>query len=654
VSDPSPQGHGSESKERTRLLSRLRLAEEELRRVVEHIPAFVFRVAPDGTMRYVNRTLPGLKMEDVVGRSAAEFVPPDQRASLLEAIVRVARTGEPSQIEVVGMGEHGERSHYVSRFAPLLQDGKVVEVLGLSTDVTPYKEAEERLRRSEELYRRTLEAVPAAIVHVAADGSIVQANRVAQDILGLTFDDVTRLNVADFRTRTFGEDGRECRVEDYPVSQVLKTGKPAGPATIGVMHPDGRMCWAVFTAVPLQPGSDGRPGGAVVTFLDLTERKRLEEQLLRAQKMESIGRLAGGIAHDFNNMLTSILGYADLAARGLPDDSPAQIDLRSIRGVAKRASTLVRQLLAYARRQRIQPIAFSLNAMVLRSERMLRQLLGERIDLRVETAEGSDLVLADPALIEQVLINLVLNARDAMADGGTLRLGSEWVEVDEREAGVHADARPGRFVVLIVQDNGIGMSEEVRRQLFEPFFTTKSPSRGTGLGLASCYGIVVQNGGHIRVESRPGEGAAFRVYLPAGEGAPADAEEKDPPRAKGGRETVLLAEDDPTVRDTLARVLEDHGYQVLAAGNGEDALARANAHAGRIDLLVADVVMPRMGGRELADRLGRDRPDLKVLFISGHGDKGASGTGGIAFLQKPFVSADLLLRVRAILDDRGP
>ncbi|HXE57775.1 MAG TPA: PAS domain S-box protein [Gemmatimonadales bacterium] len=395
------------------------------------------------------------------------------------------------------------------------------------------------------------------------------------------------------------------------------------------------------------------------TQRDVTERRTLEEQLRQAQKMETIGQLAGGIAHDFNNLLTAILGNAALAETDLPPDSPAREDLREIRHAAERAATLTRQLLAFARRQVFSPRLLDPNELVLGLERMLRRLIGEPIELRTVLDPGVGAVRADPDQLAQVLINLAVNARDAMPDGGCLTIATANVSLPSAGLPTHPAMQPGEYVLLAVSDTGIGLTDEVRRRLFEPFFTTKPPGKGTGLGLATCYGIVKQSGGWIWADGAPGQGACFAIYLPRAAGAPAGL----PPRPDQGppargSETVLVVEDDPAVRLLTTRTLRDLGYRVLTAVDGEEALQVAASHPGPLEALVTDVVMPRLGGKELAERLRRERPELPVLYTSGYAESMVAQRGGLEpgtdFLQKPFLPDELARRLRRLLDRTGP
>jgi signal transduction histidine kinase len=379
------------------------------------------------------------------------------------------------------------------------------------------------------------------------------------------------------------------------------------------------------------------------------ERVQLQRDLAQAQKLEAIGRLAGGVAHDFNNVLTAILGSAELLMLDTPRGASTREEVEIIRDAATRAQELIRQLLAFSARQVLQPAVIDLNALVKNLGRMLRRLIGEDLALATELAPDLGAVRADAGQVEQVLVNLAVNARDAMPEGGALTIRTMNVDMP-----ASADLPDGRYVLVEVADTGIGMDAATLARVFEPFFTTKERGKGTGLGLATVYGIVRQSGGQITVTSTPGAGAVFRIHLPRVD-APVDAAREVRPvtAPAAGNETILVAEDERMVRVLIRKVLEQAGYTVLVAGGGAEALQLAERHAGRIHLLVTDIVMPEMNGRELARRLVEGRPDTKVLYLSGYADDAVERHGvldpGTAFMQKPFTPSELARRVREVL-----
>jgi two-component system cell cycle sensor histidine kinase/response regulator CckA len=422
-----------------------------------------------------------------------------------------------------------------------------------------------------------------------------------------------------------------------------------------VVWPDGSTHW-IFGRAQASYDANGAPLRLLGVAVDIDERRSLEDQLRQAQKMDAIGQLAGGVAHDFNNLLTAIKGYSGLLLQSLaPDDDERRGDVEEIVVAADRATSLTGQLLAFGRKQILQPTLLDLNDLVAGTNRMLRRLIGE--DIEFVTMLGSDLgaIRADAGQIEQIVVNLAVNARDAMPQGGRLSIGTSRVELDDSYMELHVGLQPGTYVMLTVSDTGTGMDANTLRRVFEPFFTTKERGKGTGLGLATVYGIVKQSGGHIWAYSEIGRGATFKVYLPSVEGMAdlrrsADALEEP----QGGIETVLLVEDERAVRFVARAILEKAGYHVLDADAPGFAEAIFAEHGASIDLLVTDVIMPGGSGPGLFKRLAVDRPDLKVLFMSGYTDDAIVHQGelepGIAFLQKPFTAQGLLRKVREAIN----
>ena len=391
---------------------------------------------------------------------------------------------------------------------------------------------------------------------------------------------------------------------------------------------------------------DSRDGPLFLALArDVTDRKRLEQQLLQSQKMEAVGRLAGGVAHEFNNVLTAIIGYAHLGEEQLGTG------FREILDAAGNATRLTRQLLAVSRQHVTEPKVLNLNDLILSTDGMLRRVVGEDIELVTLPGSEPGFMKADPGQINQVLINLAVNSRDSMPDGGKLTIRSSNVTVGSRETRLHPGVRPGEYVLLVVSDTGLGMTDEVKARAFEPFFTTKPEGAGTGLGMSTCYAIVEQSGGHITLDSEPGRGTAVRIYLPLVTDTMDDPSAGDSPAELPiGTETVLLVEDEPVVRDVASQALRERGYTVLEATNGSEALGLAVAHEGeQIHLLLTDVVMPLTGGRELAQQVRASRPETRVLFTSGYADPFVLETG-TAFIQKPFTPKSLARKVREVLD----
>jgi signal transduction histidine kinase/CheY-like chemotaxis protein len=420
-----------------------------------------------------------------------------------------------------------------------------------------------------------------------------------------------------------------------------------------ITHQDGRIFDRY--AAPVK-SADGEYYGRVWYYRDITDRRKLEEQLRQSQKMEAVGQLAGGVAHNFNNMLTAIMGYAGLALETLGSDHPAEDDLLGIQATARRAAELTQQLLAFTRRQVVQPRVLNLNDLVSSVSMMLRQLIVQSIELDILPDPNLYQVKADPSQIEQVLVNLVINAQDAMLHGGRLSVKTSNVTFDQPHNGSYTEVQPGHYVLLVVSDTGIGISDDIRAHIFEPFFTTKDVGQGTGLGLATCFGIVKQNQGYIDVSSIPGRGTTFSVFLPRHNGPKNSEPETEMNQTlPAGSETVILVEDEEAVRDLAVRTLRGLGYTVIEAANGLEALTAVEQQAEQTyQLLVTDLVMPHMGGDELAKRLRSRYPSLKILFMSGYSDDGLVSKTiqehRAVFLQKPFATAELVRKIRVALD----
>jgi len=493
-------------------------------------------------------------------------------------------------------------------------------------------EREERLRESEERFRAMTESAVDAVVTTDSAGRIVSWNRGAEGIFGHAPDEVLGTPLARLVPRLSPDLGRR----GVELHGVRKSGQEF-PIELSLATWETRQ--GSFTTAIIR---------------DVTERTQLEAQFRQAQKMESIGRLAGGVAHDFNNLLAVIMGHADLLAVDTGPEHPLYRRIDLIQKAATHAADLTKQLLAFSRKQVLAPRILDLNAVVTGIEPMLKRLIGEDVGLVIAPAPDLECVKADPAQITAIVLNLAVNARDAMPDGGKLTIETDNVELDEAHAHRHPESAPGRYVMLAVSDTGVGMDEETRSRIFEPFFTTKGPGEGTGLGLATVYGIVKQSNGNIGVYSEPGRGTTFKIYLPRVEGRAETVAVEQPGSWLGGSETILLVEDNDTVRRLFCEILRSRGYTVLEARNGADALEFTQRYHGPIDLLVTDVVMPEMGGCELARRLRDARPRMKVLYMSGYAADSIVHRGvleeGAAFLPKPMKADTVRRKVREVLD----
>jgi PAS domain S-box-containing protein len=532
--------------------------------------------------------------------------------------------------------------------------------IGVNRDITARRHAEETLAES-----RALLAAAEELTHVGS-----WALDLGSDVLTLS-DELFRIIGLAPQSETITTDSLSARVhpEDREAVRLafrrLQENGDAPPVECRIIRPDGseRMIQARGRG---QRDASGRIARLIGSAQDVTDRReaesehqRLEEQLRQSQKMEAIGQLAGGVAHDFNNLLTLIKAYSGLVADQLDEGSAIKSDVVEIQRAAGRAASLTQQLLAFSRKQILQPRVLDLNRVSRDLEPMLRPLIGDNIQIVTKPGASLGRVKADPGQIEQVLINLSLNARDAMPSGGTLTIETANVELDEAYHGRHAVIAPGPYVLLAVSDTGVGMDEDTRSRVFEPFFTTKPVGKGTGLGLSTVYGIVKQSSGYIWVYSEPQRGTTFKIYLPRLVADEIGATTTEHPAVvpESGSETVLLVEDEPAVRSLARRILERYGYTVLEARDGKDALRVAEHYRQPIQLLVTDMMMPELSGRDVWTALSAKRSDLRVLYMSGYTNDDMMRRGfldaGAAFLQKPFTETDLARAARTVLDARG-
>ncbi|HET9985649.1 MAG TPA: PAS domain S-box protein [Longimicrobiales bacterium] len=642
-------------------ISERKAAEAEIRRyraLVEHLPLVTYEVPFDaaGRTQYISpqvEALLGYRPEDFRVRPELFFerLHPDDVEAVQAALARSRSEGRPVAVEYRILDRDGG-VHLIRDEAVVLRDadGRPLSLQGFMLDITDRGRAQAALAASEERFRALIESSSEVVTIIAADATVLYNSPALERVLGYTPDEL------------LGHDALErIHPDDQPpvrqvLGELLATPGAAGTVEYRYRHNDGS--WRTLQSRAVNRLHHPSVGGIVVNSRDVTESRALEGQLRQAQKMEAVGRLAGGVAHDFNNLLTGIKGYVAFLLADLPESDARRADVREIEKAADRAAGLTRQLLAFSRKQVLQPRILDLNAAVLDLRTMLQRLIGEdiQVDTRLEPGLGS--IEADPGQIEQVLLNLAVNARDAMPAGGHLVIATSEVELDEAEARRIGTPRPGPYVVLSVTDTGSGIPADAIPFVFEPFFTTKEPGKGTGLGLSTVYGIVTQSGGSVTVDSRPGHGAAFRVYLPR---VAEPAAEGPPPAAAGrahvGAGTILLVEDDAAVRRLARRILDGAGYRVLEAAGGAEAIRLTlDAAAPRIDLLLTDLVMPQMSGVELARRLTRRQPDLKVLFMSGYAADTIERQGALGpdtpFLEKPFTPPGLTRAVREVLEAR--
>lgn len=571
----------------------------------------------------------GLAAEQVVGRTVRQAIP-EIEPSWIETYGRIVRTGNSERFEnqLAAVGKTLEL--FAWRSGP----GQFAVVF---RDITERKRAEEALQQKTDLINYSHDA----IVVADANRVITMWNTGAEEIYGWTEAEAIGTVMHQLLPT-----GSRVSIEDID-RKLTRDGRWDGE--IAYTRRDGKQI-IVESRQILRRDAAGAPIGILEINRDISDRKRLEEQFRQAQKLEGIGRLAGGLAHDFNNLLTVISGYSQMILDEIAVQHPLRESMEQISKAAARATGLTRQLLIFSRSQVTEPRNIVLNDVVQDFEKMLRRLIGEDINLVLSLDPGAGTIRADAGQIEQVILNLAVNARDAMPRGGTLSIETTSLLADKEFAQNHLSVQPGLYVVLVVSDTGVGMSPEVESRLFEPFFTTKEVGKGTGLGLSTVYGIVKQSGGSIWVYSEPGLGTTFRMLFPAIEAEAGPAPDA-PVEAPSGSETILVAEDEPDVRGFIRRILERRGYTVLEASNGREALEVARKHTGAIHLMMADVVMPEMGGAELADQFGAEHPGVPVLFMSGYTNHfGRCEEIGAGYLQKPFTSASLLTQVRTVLD----
>ncbi|HXO86376.1 MAG TPA: PAS domain S-box protein [Gemmatimonadales bacterium] len=617
---------------------------------VDQSPASIFITDPHGTIRYVNERftqITGYAPAEAIGKTPRIFksglTPPEYYRALWTTITG----GNVWHAEIQNRRKSGEVYWDAVTVSPIRdQRGAIAYFLAVQEDITRRKDTESALRESDRRARTLFETVNLVVLGLDRGGMVEYVNPFFLQRFGYARDAVIGRNWFELVPASQRATMQDVFRDLIDENEHTHYENP-------VLTKDGQERLIAWNNTVLRD-VEGQPIGTLSIGEDITERTQLELQLRQAQKMEAIGRLAGGVAHDFNNVLTAVFGYVDLLREEMPPGSSALQDLAEVRKAAERAADLTRQLLAFSRQQVLEPVVLPLNDHIEEFEKMLRRVIGEDVELRLALSKDIGNVRADPGQLQQVIMNLAVNARDAMPQGGKLLLETANVDLSEQYAELHQPVIPGRYVMLAVSDTGTGMPPDVKARIFEPFFTTKEKGKGTGLGLSTVYGIVKQSGGYVWVYTELGRGTTFKVYLPRVD-APPDRPAK--PREAGtltGSETILLAEDDAILRPLAKALLVKLGYTVLEAENADAALAAAQAHQGPIHLLVSDVVMPGPSGRELARRLAALRPETRVLFVSGYTDDAIVHHGmlepGLNFLQKPFTPSVLARKVREVLD----
>jgi PAS domain S-box-containing protein len=633
----------------------LRESEGRYTHIAANVPGMVYQFVyrADGSKEYTFvsegvRTIFGVAPEDALRDPATllDLVHPDDypqfQALSLEAAATLGSFDWEGRV-VLATGE--ERFIHVAARDQKLPDGSIASD-GVVMDITELRQTARRLEESEQRYRSLFDRHPDAVYSLDLEGRFISVNPACAAVVGYVPEEMLGQSFAPL-----------VAPEDLEMVTATFRANVGGASThleATILHRSGRRIQLAVTGMPIT--IDGRVVGVFGIAQDLTAQRELEAQLRQAQKLEAVGRLAGGVAHDFNNLLQVVQTYCSMASAQLPADAEVQSDLAEALKATKRATALTRQLLAFSRQQVLKPRRLDVNDTVTSVATMLRRIIGEDIRLETELAPAVWPVHADPGQLEQVLMNLAVNARDAMPGGGTLCLRTAAITIDERGARERPGLAPGQYAVLIVEDTGIGIAPAALPMIFEPFYTTKSHGKGTGLGLATVYGIVQQSGGYIYADSTLGAGTRLTVLLPRFEGSAAAAGKSFLLSAfPRGTETILLVEDDPDVRAVVRRQLEHLGYDVREATNGVEALGIATAPEERISLVLTDVVMPEMSGRALVEQLAAHRPDLRAVYMSGYTDDEILRRGlmqpEIAFLEKPFTLEHLADVVRRVLDE---
>ena len=641
--------------ERRRVEESMRLLESAVRQAGESIIVTTAELEPPGPqIVFVNPAttrVTGYTVGEMLGRTPRMLQGPLSDRAVLRRLREDLSAGRECYGETINYRKDRTTFPVSLHITPVRDDdGRISHFVAIQRDLTEQKRAEAALRGSEERFRATFEQAAVGIGISALDGRWLRVNQRFCDMLGYTSEELCALS---FQVMT--------HPDDLPTTLELRgelmTGRRSSYSVEKrYLHKGGRSVWVQVT-VSVVSAAGGVPDYSITIVQDVTERKQLEDEFHHAQRMEGVGQLAGGIAHDFNNLLTVISARTELGLGRLPHADPLRHELELIHKTSNRAAALTRQLLAFSRKHVLQPKVITPNTLIESLITLLKRIIGENIELQFVPAPAPGRIQVDPSQLEQVIVNLAVNARDAMPDGGRLTIETADAELDVEYAARHVNVKAGPYVVLAVSDTGTGMSSEIKARIFEPFYTTKGPGRGTGLGLSTVYGIVKQSGGYIRVYSEPGAGTTFKIYFPHTDAAPEATQPATPTSLPRGTETVLLVEDEADVRELTRELLERLGYTVLEASRPTDARQIARQHVGLIDLLLTDVIMPRMSGRTLAETIAAERPEAKILFMSGYTDDAIVRHGVLEpdtdFLQKPFTAQALATKVREILDRGG-
>lgn len=637
-----------------------------LKTLIENVPDYIY--VKDINSRFILANpsvvkIMGVKSQsELIGKTDFDFYPNELASILYNDEQRIIKTGEPIIQKEELLKTRNGREVWISTTKVPLRDnrGKVTGIVGIGRDITSYKNLEKVLAEQRDRIKQYLDIVEVIIVVLDLNGNIQMINKkgaklIAKDeksILGRNWFELCSPDFTKERMYKLFKEVISSKGDAYISNEV--------PFICGSDNKERIISWQ-FTSVR---NENGEVTGVLISGEDITQRveaekalRKTEKQLQISQRMEAVGRLTSGIAHDFNNLLSVIIGYSDLLMLKYKDKIKFYNEVSEIHRAAERAANLIRQLLIFSRKQIMQPKVINLNRLIKDIEKILRRTIGENIKFVIQLNPDLFNIEADPAQIEQILMNLVVNARDAMKNGGTLTIRTDNVKLDRDYAQLHPEIQPGTYVMLLVSDTGVGMGEEVKEHIFEPFFTTKKDGIGTGLGLSTVYGIVKQSGGSIYVYSEAGHGTIFKIYLPAVLSKYEEKEQLKVVRSRGGKETILLIEDDEHVRNMARAVLESYGYEVITANNGVEAIEVFKENINRnIPLIITDMIMPEMGGRECIKIIKEMAPERKitVLFISGYSETSISEEemkkNSMYFLSKPFNAESFATKVREILD----
>lgn len=587
------------------------------------------------TVIYANKNffnLSGFNQEDVINKSFLNFIIVPNLSDFFKEFNEIESGEKGLNFELVLKGQRNTivPIHMYCQRIPEIKNNYAICYIKNVTELR-------RLEVERNMLSHALRQVNEGLGLFDLEGTIIFVNESFLDTFGYEREEVIGKNIGSFFSPFLGY---EFQLNILPAS--LKGG---WNGELKAVRKDGKEI-TVFMSTSTVKDEEGQPVVVVAVLSDITLRKQLEAQLRQSQKMEAIGQLAGGVAHDFNNLLTVIEGYIDLLKSKLNGNSSVESYIKQMKKATERAVSLTRQLLTFSRRQVVQPKIIDVNKTIKELSKMLNRLIGEHIELITNFDPDLWRINVDPSQFEQIVLNLIVNARDAMPEGGELTIETEQIKLDKNYQRFHPDVKPGDYVLIKVSDTGVGMSEEVQQRIFEPFFTTKEKGKGTGLGLATVYGIIKQNNGHITVQSELGKGTTFSVYLPAIKAKTyQETDESVNTKLRGRGQQILVVEDEYLVRELICDTLRNLGYNVLEAANGEQALKVFEQHANEIDLVLTDLIMPGMNGKKLADQLKREKPDVRLLFMTGYDDNAISKQGMIAedidYISKPFAPAKL-------------